>query len=61
MFTHRPILQGQTDIDQLKRIFELCGDPTEDRWPGWKDILGQHNLDISIRGYKDGKLKDTFM
>ncbi|XXQ36151.1 Cyclin-dependent kinase 2 like protein [Plasmodiophora brassicae] len=28
MFTQRPILHGATEIDQLDRIFKLCGTPT---------------------------------
>ena len=28
------ILPGTEDIDQLKKIFQLCGTPTEENWPG---------------------------
>lgn len=31
----RPIIQGQDDIDQLKKIFYLCGSPNQDNMPGW--------------------------
>ncbi|TIC65034.1 Pkinase-domain-containing protein [Wallemia mellicola] len=61
MFTHKPILQGHTDIDQLKRIFELCGDPTSESWPGWETIKGQYSIDIKTFGYKNGNLKEKFM
>lgn len=27
-------LPGENELDQLKRIFELCGTPTEETWPG---------------------------
>lgn len=34
----RPILQGQDDIDQLKKIFRLCGSPTQDNFPNWDKL-----------------------
>ncbi|CDS10671.1 hypothetical protein LRAMOSA11157 [Lichtheimia ramosa] len=34
----RPILQGTDDIDQLKRIFHLCGSPNESNMPGWQNL-----------------------
>ncbi|TIB06354.1 hypothetical protein E3P96_00533 [Wallemia ichthyophaga] len=60
MFTHKPILQGQTDIDQLRRIFELCGDPTPSSWPGWESIKGQYDIDIKTSGFKGGNLRSKF-
>ncbi|KAM7511262.1 hypothetical protein LguiB_010137 [Lonicera macranthoides] len=32
MFVGRPILPGRTEVEQLHRIFKLCGTPTEDYW-----------------------------
>lgn len=29
-----PFLQGDTDLGQLTKIFEVCGTPTEESWPG---------------------------
>jgi hypothetical protein len=26
--------KGQKEIDQIERIFEKCGTPIEDNWPG---------------------------
>ncbi|KAI7899537.1 kinase-like domain-containing protein [Cokeromyces recurvatus] len=34
----RPILQGQDDLDQLKKIFYLCGSPTQDNMPNWDKL-----------------------
>ena len=28
-----PFLQGDTDLGQLSKIFEVCGTPTEESWP----------------------------
>ncbi|PWA49893.1 protein kinase-like domain-containing protein [Artemisia annua] len=32
MFVGRPIMPGRTEVEQLHRIFKLCGSPTEDYW-----------------------------
>ncbi|KAK1315608.1 putative serine/threonine-protein kinase [Acorus calamus] len=32
MFAGRPILPGRTELEQLHRIFKLCGSPSEDYW-----------------------------
>ncbi|KAG5612407.1 hypothetical protein H5410_023688 [Solanum commersonii] len=32
MFAGRPILPGRTEVEQLHKIFKLCGTPTEDYW-----------------------------
>ncbi|CAO3619679.1 unnamed protein product [Cunninghamella echinulata] len=34
MFTMRPIFPGDSQIDELFRIFRALGTPTEDIWPG---------------------------
>lgn len=40
MFTSRPILPGHSDLDQIIRIFQLCGTPTEESMPGWDSLPG---------------------
>ena len=32
-FLKRPLFQGETDIDQLSKIFGIRGNPTKDVWP----------------------------
>ncbi|CAN4116458.1 unnamed protein product [Withania somnifera] len=32
MFAGRPILPGRTEVEQLHKIFKLCGTPTDDYW-----------------------------
>ncbi|KAB2635314.1 serine/threonine-protein kinase [Pyrus ussuriensis x Pyrus communis] len=32
MFTGRPLLPGRTEVEQLHRIFRLCGTPSEEYW-----------------------------
>ncbi|KAJ1975625.1 serine/threonine protein kinase, CMGC, CDC2/CDK sub [Dimargaris verticillata] len=40
MLRGKPILQGSSDLDQLDRIFKLCGSPTEYSMPGWSKLPG---------------------
>ncbi|KAL8199547.1 hypothetical protein R6Q57_013115 [Mikania cordata] len=32
MFVGKPIMPGRTEVEQLHRIFKLCGSPSEDYW-----------------------------
>ncbi|KAI9315011.1 kinase-like domain-containing protein [Dichotomocladium elegans] len=51
----RPILQGSDDLDQLKRIFHLCGSPTESSMPGWESLpdASKFHFDPSPRRIKE--------
>ncbi|BFZ63205.1 hypothetical protein YB2330_004325 [Saitoella coloradoensis] len=40
MLVGKPILPGQSDIDQVDKIFQLCGTPTEETMPGWSKLPG---------------------
>ncbi|KAL9132400.1 MAG: hypothetical protein Q9175_006425 [Cornicularia normoerica] len=40
MFKGRPILQGNTDLNQIHLIFDLIGSPNEENMPGWNTLLG---------------------
>jgi len=45
MFTRQPLFPGDSEIDELYKIFMIMGTPTEEVWPGvrslpyWKDIF----------------------
>lgn len=38
LLTKKPLLPGQTELEQLERIFRLAGTPTNDSWPGWASL-----------------------
>ncbi len=40
MIRGRPLLQGSSDLDQLDRIFRLCGTPTDATMPGFTSLPG---------------------
>ena len=40
MFFRKPILPGASDIDQLDKIWQLCGTPTAITWPEYDSLPG---------------------
>jgi serine/threonine-protein kinase BUR1 len=44
MFTGKPILSGNSDLNQAQLIFDLVGSPTEDNMPGWSSLPGCENV-----------------
>ncbi|KAG8861075.1 serine/threonine protein kinase, CMGC, CDC2/CDK sub [Serendipita sp. 411] len=40
MFLRRPLFQGSSDMDQLEKIWWLCGTPTDDSWPDFRNLPG---------------------
>ena len=40
MFKGKPILSGNSDLNQAQLIFELVGSPTEETMPGWTQLPG---------------------
>ncbi|RKO93082.1 kinase-like domain-containing protein, partial [Blyttiomyces helicus] len=48
MLKRRPILAGATDIDQLEKIFELCGTPDDLTWPTHRDLPFFNNLPTDV-------------
>ncbi|KAI8921752.1 kinase-like domain-containing protein [Entophlyctis helioformis] len=38
MLRRRPILTGADDMDQLDKIFMLCGTPDDETWPGYRGL-----------------------
>ncbi|KAJ6571852.1 kinase-like domain-containing protein [Mycena capillaripes] len=40
MFMRRPILPGTSDLDQLDKIWNLCGTPNQHSWPNFDSLPG---------------------
>jgi serine/threonine protein kinase len=40
LITRHPLIMGDSEIDQLIRIFRLMGTPTEETWPGFTSLRG---------------------
>ncbi|XP_035667642.1 cyclin-dependent kinase 7-like [Branchiostoma floridae] len=51
-----PFLPGDSDIDQLSKIFQALGTPSEDTWPGMKSLPDY----IEYKQFPGTPLKDIF-
>lgn len=60
MFTRKPLLPGSSDTDQLRLIFELCGTPADDIWPGWRDLPDLNIYDPHKSGSRPNLIHKTF-
>lgn len=40
LITKRPLFEGDSDIDQLCRIFKILGTPNDEVWPGVSSLKG---------------------
>jgi len=59
MFTRKPILPGTTDLDQLEKIWSLCGSPTQHNWP-YFDLLPGCDGKIIRFEHQPRRLKQTY-
>ncbi|POS80259.1 hypothetical protein DHEL01_v201346 [Diaporthe helianthi] len=50
LLTREPLLQGKNEVDELTRIFELCGIPTDDTWPGFRRLPNAKSLRLPPTG-----------
>ncbi|KAJ5126236.1 hypothetical protein N7448_005547 [Penicillium atrosanguineum] len=58
MFKGKPILSGNTDLDQARLIFNLVGTPTEENMPGWSLLPSLEG--VRDWGSKRGNLREVF-
>ncbi|KAJ5373590.1 hypothetical protein N7517_005596 [Penicillium concentricum] len=58
MFKGKPILAGNSDLNQAELIFNLVGTPTEENMPGWSQLPGCEG--VKNFGIKRGNLHNFF-
>lgn len=44
LLTREPMFQGKNEVDQLGKIFQTCGVPSEANWPGYKRLPNAKGL-----------------
>lgn len=44
LLTREPLLQGRNEVDELTKIFELCGVPSDESWPGFRRLPNAKSL-----------------
>lgn len=49
MLWGKPILAGESDGHQLEIIFDLCGNPTDENMPGWRQLPGAEVVKSRLR------------
>ncbi|MCJ1243218.1 hypothetical protein MMC30_000415 [Trapelia coarctata] len=54
LLTKEPLLQGKNEVDQLSKIFELCGIPTEKTWPSFRRLRNAKSLRLPHTSQTDG-------
>ncbi|KAF9457143.1 kinase-like domain-containing protein [Collybia nuda] len=59
MFSRRPILPGNSDLDQLEKIWQLCGTPNQHTWPNYDALPGCEGV-IRFNTNHSRKLKQTY-
>lgn len=59
LLTRNPLLQGKNEIDQLSKIFELLGVPTEETWPGFRRLPNAKSLTFPKTSGTTGSLLRT--
>ncbi|KAG9218142.1 hypothetical protein CCMSSC00406_0008081 [Pleurotus cornucopiae] len=59
MFTRKPILPGTSDVDQLEKIWQLCGTPNQHTWPNHDALPGCEGVKRFNTTYSR-RLKQTY-
>lgn len=58
MFFRKPILPGASDLDQLDKIWLLCGSPTPENWPEYDMLPGCDG--VKSFGFYPRRLRKTY-
>ena len=56
LLTREPLLQGKNEVDEMSKIFELCGVPTEETWPGFRRLPNARSLKLPRTGLATGSV-----
>jgi cell division cycle 2-like protein len=56
LLLREPLLQGKNEVDELSKIFELCGIPTEETWPGFRHLPNARSLRLPKNPVSQGSV-----
>ena len=56
LMLRKPLLPGSTELDQLQKIFELLGPPTEAQWPDFPTLPLTPTLPFALAKFGRGNL-----
>jgi cell division cycle 2-like protein len=57
---NEPILQGQNEVDELAKIFALCGVPDEKSWPKFRHLPNARSLKLPRNTEKTSRIRSLF-
>lgn len=57
LLAHKPLLPGTSEIAQIDLIVDLLGTPSENIWPGFKDLPACKNFTLRHQPYNNLKTK----
>ena len=60
LLQNNPILQGKNEVDELARIFALCGIPTDKSWPKFRSLPNARSLKFPSNKSRESKIRATF-
>lgn len=58
LLTRKPLFPGRDEMEQLELIFRVIGSPTEETWPGYRDLPAAHYVEYAA-GHRP-KLEEHF-
>ena len=56
LLTKEPLLQGKNEVDELTKIFELCGVPDDQKWPGFRRLPNARSLRLPRTSQTSGSV-----
>ncbi|KAH8683029.1 kinase-like domain-containing protein [Tricladium varicosporioides] len=56
LLTREPLLQGKNEVDELSKIFELCGIPTDATWPSFRRLPNARSLRLPKNPVSQGSV-----
>lgn len=56
LLSREPLLQGKNEVDQLSKIFEICGVPTDSTWPSFRRLPNARSLKLPSNPVAQGSV-----
>eukprot|EP00794_Sanderia_malayensis_P000494 gene494-1140_t len=61
LLSHKPLLPGKSELDQLQKIINLLGTPTEKIWPGFSELPGPKSFSFKHQPYNNLRHKFSWL
>lgn len=61
LLSHRPLLPGKSELNQLQLIIDLLGTPNDKIWPGFSDLPGPKSFTFKHQPYNNLRHKFSWL